>query len=59
MKKGVSKVKICISLDIDIYEELTKICEKTDSKVSTKINTMLKKRLNKKRGKNGLSKKEV
>ena len=49
MKKGISKVKICISLDIDVYEELIKICEKTDSKISTKINSMLKKKLNKKK----------
>ena len=47
MKKGVSKVKICISLDIDIYEEISKICDETDSKVSTKINSMLKKNLEK------------
>lgn len=50
MKKGISKVKICVSLDIKIYKEIEKICLDTDSKVSTKINSILKKAL-KKRGK--------
>jgi hypothetical protein len=50
MKKGISKVKICVSLDIEIYRQIEKICQKNDSKVSTKINSLLKKVL-KKRGK--------
>jgi hypothetical protein len=41
MKKGISKVKICISLDVDLYNELTKICQETDAKVSTKINSII------------------
>jgi hypothetical protein len=49
VKKGVSKVKICISLDIDIYEKLKKISDRDDSKVSTKINSILKKLINKKK----------
>jgi len=43
MKKGISKKKICISLDIDVYNKLEKICDETDAKISTKINSLLKK----------------
>jgi hypothetical protein len=41
MKKGISKVKICVSLDIDLYNELIKICQETDAKISTKINSII------------------
>jgi hypothetical protein len=41
MKKGISKVKICVSLDIKLYTELTKICQETDAKISTKINSII------------------
>mgnify|MGYP003994820071 FL=1 len=55
MKKGISKVKICISLDTNIYHKLQKISNETDAKVSTKINSILYKSLSihkyKKRGK--------
>ena len=47
MKKGVSKVKICVSLDIELYEKLKKLCEKTDAKLSTKINRILAESLKK------------
>ncbi|MCM2325829.1 MAG: hypothetical protein NDI94_05165 [Candidatus Woesearchaeota archaeon] len=47
MKKGISKVKVCVSLDIDIYQKLQKICEETDAKISTKINTLLEKSIKK------------
>ena len=47
MKKGISKVKICISLDIELYKKLKKICEDTDAKMSTKINSIIKKSIKK------------
>ena len=47
MKKGITKVKICISLDKEIYDNLKKICDKTDAKISTKINSLLAKSLKK------------
>ena len=50
MRKGITKKKFCISLDIDIYEELVKLCEDSDAKISTKINSILSKSI-KKRGK--------
>ncbi len=49
MKKGISKVKICVSLDIEIYQELEKLCSESDAKISTKINSILKKSIEKKR----------
>lgn len=42
MREGVTKKKICISIDKDIYDKLLKECEKTDAKLSTKINSILK-----------------
>ncbi len=47
MKKGITKVKICISLDKEIYEDIKKICDKTDAKISTKINSLLAKSIKK------------
>ncbi len=47
MKKGITKVKICISLDKEIYDELKKVCDKTDAKMSTKINSIIKKSIKK------------
>ncbi|MFH2020504.1 MAG: hypothetical protein ABIJ34_03765 [archaeon] len=41
MKKGITKIKICISLDKELYEELRMQCIKTDAKISTKINTLV------------------
>jgi hypothetical protein len=41
MKKGISKVKICVSLDIELYNELIRICQETDAKISTKINSII------------------
>jgi len=49
MGKGITKVKICISLDIDVYEKLRNICEETDAKISTKINTIITNEIVKKR----------
>jgi len=49
MSKKVNKVKICISLDIDVYELLKKECEETDAKISTKINRILNESVKKKR----------
>ena len=34
MRKGITKKKFCISLDTEIYDELQKICIKTDAKMS-------------------------
>ena len=50
MRKGITKKKFCISIDIELYEELEKICEETDAKLSTKINSLISEAL-KKRGK--------
>lgn len=49
MKKGITKKKFCISLDIDIYNQLEKLCEESDAKMSTKINSLISKALKKKR----------
>lgn len=46
MKKGIKKVKICISIDIELYDKLTKLCEESDAKISTKINSVIAKSLN-------------
>ncbi len=43
MKKGQSKVKICISLDKDIYEKIKKHCDENLIKLSPYINHVLKK----------------
>ncbi len=56
MKKGVTKTKICISLDIDTYDKLQQICEETDAKISTKINSIVNTYIDKKEGK-GISSK--
>lgn len=43
MRKGINKIKICISLDIELYREIQKHCDNNDSKISTRINSVLKK----------------
>ena len=50
MKKGITKKKFCISIDIELYERIEKLCDETDAKISTKINSLLSEAL-KKRGK--------
>jgi len=41
--KGSKKVKICISLDEDVYSKLKKYCDENLIKVSAYINHVLKK----------------
>lgn len=43
MKKGQNKVKICISLDKDLYEKIKEHCDENLIKLSAYINHVLKK----------------
>jgi hypothetical protein len=47
MKKGITKTKICISLDNNLYRMLKQECQQNDSKISTKINSIVSRYLNK------------
>ena len=40
---GQNKVKICISVDKDVYEKLKKYCDQNLIKLSSYINHVLKK----------------
>lgn len=43
MKKGITKDKICISLDKELHNSLKKHCDKTMVKLSTYIEFLIKK----------------
>ena len=43
MRKGQSKVKICVSIDKELYSKIKDYCDKNMIKISTYINHKLKK----------------
>jgi len=45
MKKGVTKDKICVSLDKSLHNQLKSYCEKNMIKLSTYIEYLIKKGL--------------
>jgi len=47
MKKGITKDKICISLDKELHESLKEHCEKNMIKLSNYIEFLIKKGLGK------------